>query len=191
MTKVEVAKILALIAKDKGVPNDEERIDLWFLKFAHVPIDVGMAALAVILDKKTYGFPQTHEFTSAIASITQEPELTWGDAWDAWVKCARRFGSYRMSEAIEAYKAACPAGAEALGTMASDWFTCEESQTPVLRAQFRQRFEAKQQAKAFEKSVSPQTLALITRARGNTPAIGMVEVDEVLTNAQTQLVKHD
>lgn len=167
MTKAETAKILTYLLADFDQALTPAKVEVWHDQIQHLTFEMGMVAARVLMGRKMYGTPKVADFLDAVKEITRpERNETWGEAFDKWLRIARSYGYYRKAAAIERYKAECPQGYRALGTMANEYFDLKTEELPTFRAQFRQRYEAIEQREERLAALPPQVSAAIAQITG-------------------------
>lgn len=141
MTETEICEVLSMFACDFNLEVTEERIKLWTRQFSHVSREHGYRAADLLLSRKTYGFPRCHEFHAALREVFYgDTGIAWEDAWERWVILANRHGFYKRDLALKVFRKESPLGAQALGSMANEYFRISVESIPTLRAQFRERY---------------------------------------------------
>jgi len=143
MTKAEVGEILVYLLADFGEQVSKPKVDVWFDQLQTVPQSHAWTVARVMLGRKTYGVPKVQDFMETYKDMLVSARgETWAEAWDCWVKLARRYGYHNQAQAMDEYEKECPLGYRALGTLAREWFDIKSEDIPTFRAQFRQRYES-------------------------------------------------
>lgn len=171
MNERELNEVMIYIFSDFDQHIQPEKRKLWLDQFGHLDAKTARLAAKLLMSRKTFGPPKVHDFALAVDEVLAGVGggETWGEAWDAWVKCAQRFGSYRIDECLKNYQAISPIGFQAIGTSAKEWFTLETSENNTFKAQFRQRYEMLAERARANRTLGPAVRAAIENTRRTLP----------------------
>jgi hypothetical protein len=161
MTELEISGLLNYLAAPFEKTISRELVKVWHRQFEHVKIASAMAAADFCLSRNSFGFPKPADFHAALREVmcSNSHVMPWGEAWDAWVLIARRFGTYERGAALDAFNAVSPVGRQAIGTLSDEYFVSEMDAIPNLRANFRMRYEDLQETLNRESTLSPKLLS--------------------------------
>lgn len=139
MTKKEFALFVMALRtyypRENLLPNDEA-MDLWFAQLQDIPYKIAQAGLQkwVATNKWSPSIADIREMTSGI-TFGEIPD--WGEAWSETQKAIRRFGSYRVAEALESLSPLTRKVVERIGFMN----LCMSDNESADRANFRMIYE--------------------------------------------------
>ena len=139
MTKKEFALFVMALRtyypRENLLPNDEA-MDLWFAQLQDIPYKIAQAGLQkwVATNKWSPSIADIREMTSGI-TFGEIPD--WGEAWIESQKAIRRFGSYRVAEALESLSPLTRKVVERIGFMN----LCMSDNESADRANFRMIYE--------------------------------------------------
>lgn len=185
MNERQMHDVMTYIGADFDADVKPEKRRVWLDQFGHLDYEVAMCAARVLVSRKTFGAPRAHDFACVVDEITagREGRETWGEAWDAWILCARKFGSYRIAECKVAFAEVSPMGAAAMGTSADEWFMLPVADVNTFKAQFRQRYEALSERERTERLTSPVVKSAIDKVRARNPQLSAGETAFALLGA--------
>ena len=121
--------------RENLLPNDEA-MDLWFAQLQDIPYKIAQAGLQkwVATNKWSPSIADIREMTSGI-TFGEIPD--WGEAWSETQKAIRRFGSYRVAEALDSLSPLTRKVVERIGFMN----LCMSDNESADRANFRMIYE--------------------------------------------------
>lgn len=121
--------------REKLLPTDEA-MSLWFSQLSDIPYQVAEAGLQkwVSLNKWSPSIADIREMATSI-SIGSVPD--WGEAWNEVQVAIRRYGSYRIGDALESLSPLARKTAERMGFRN----LCMSENESADRANFRMIYE--------------------------------------------------
>ena len=145
-----IRQILAVLRAEYGnkVLIDEPRIKLWMLVLGHATFDEIQRAVAVSLSKGGQFPPSVGELNQIVLEAREGVKSDWGTLWDRVLAAAQRSSYYSEEEGAKLP----PEALRAIGgTTGLRELACSNPENiGVIRAQFRQRLEARKTVDQFE-----------------------------------------
>lgn len=156
MNKREFSNIAMAIRtyypKEQILPN-EQAMELWYRELCDIPYEVAEAGLRKWV--ATNKWSPTIADIRELASTIQNGEVPdWGEGWEQVLLAIRRFGMYRIGEAMETFDPITKRCVERLGFRN----LCVSENIATDRANFRMIYEQMAQRKQKEAQI-PQALA--------------------------------
>lgn len=144
MNEREMHDVMTYVMADFDAIVTPEKRAVWLDQFNHVSFEQGMAAARLLISRKSFGIPKASDLHEVLSEILtgNQTLLTWGEAWEFFVTIAREYGRNHLPIIMDKLETRSPIITAALGSMAKEFFTCQENEVPMLRAQFRQRYES-------------------------------------------------
>lgn len=139
MTKKEFSIIAAAMRtyypKENLLPSNES-MELWYRELSDIPYNVAEAGLRkwVATNKWSPTIADMREFATTV-QIGDIPE--WGEGWEQVLMAIRRYGSYRIPEAMESFDPITRRCVERLGFRN----ICMSENIAVDRANFRDMYK--------------------------------------------------
>ena len=156
--------------KEQILPN-QQAMELWYRELQDIPYGVAEAGLRqwVSTNKWSPTIADIREF----ASVVQNGSIPdWGDGWEQVIMAIRKFGSYRIEEAMESFDPITRKCVERLGFRN----ICMSENITSDRANFRMIFEQLQERTKKENQLSLPLKELIQGIQQNeVKQIGMVD----------------
>ena len=171
MNERETHDVLMYLCAALNQPVPPPLRKVWLDVFAHESYADCQAAAKLMVGRRMYGIPQPSDLKAALAELRGGGKLaeTWGQAWDTWVRLARKHGYYARELAERDYARLCPLGWRALGTSAAEWWELRSDDIPTFRAQFRQRYEALSEQAHAAREFPPDVARRVLAANPNLP----------------------
>ena len=121
--------------KENLLPNNQA-MELWFRELCDIPYKVAESALRKWVATNKWS-PAISEIREMAATVTQGEIADWGEGWEQVLLAIRKFGSYRIAEAMDSFDPLTRQCVERLGFRE----ICMSENISVDRANFRMLFE--------------------------------------------------
>lgn len=155
-TQIEIHRVLTYISADLDFEVTAEKRAVWFDQFGDVSYEELFNAARIVLSKKMFAkFPKVADMWEGIREGRID-EKNWSEVWEKWAELARKHGYYERGLAKEELKKYSELGARSLGTISDEYFLAKTEDMPVLRAQFRQKYEENLKTKQKEVTTIPK-----------------------------------
>ena len=152
MTEEEVNQIFKVLAAEYGkkVAWNKERSAIWQYVLGHATFnEVKLAVVQLLAENRPFP-PTIGEVNQTVLKLRKGVQIDWGSLWDEVMRAAQRSTYYATEEAAKLNPDACAAigGPAGLRELAA----CSAEMIPTIRAQFRQRLEARHVNQQFEET---------------------------------------
>jgi hypothetical protein len=87
--------------KENLLPNNQA-MELWFRELCDIPYKVAESALRKWVATNKWS-PAISEIREMAATVTQGEIADWGEGWEQVLLAIRKFGSYRIAEAMDSF----------------------------------------------------------------------------------------
>lgn len=147
--------------KEQILPN-QQAMELWYRELQDIPYTVAEAGLRkwVSTNKWSPSIAEIREMTSTV----QHGEIAdWGEGWEQVIMAIRRFGSYRIPEAMESFDPITRQCVERLGFRN----ICMSENIAADRANFRMMYEQIANRQKADNQMSVPLRQLISQIQGN------------------------
>ena len=105
MTKQEFATLAAAIRtyypKENILPN-QQAMELWFRELQDIPYQVAEAGLRQWVSQNKWS-PSIAEIREMASTVQNGSIPDWGEGWEQVLMAIRKFGTYRIPEAMESF----------------------------------------------------------------------------------------
>lgn len=145
--------------RESLLPNTQA-MELWYRQLQDIPYNVAEAALNKWVATNKWS-PSIAEIREQAATIQQGELPDWGEGWEQVVKAIRKFGSYRMPEAMDSFDPITRKCVERLGFRN----ICMSDNIAADRANFRMIYEQLIQRKKTEAQIPAALAQLIGSIR--------------------------
>lgn len=138
--------------REQILPN-QQAMELWFRQLQDIPYQIAEASLNkwVAINKWS---PSIADIREMAASVKNGDIPDWGDGWEQVIMAIRKFGSYRIPEAMDSFDPITRQCVERLGFRN----ICMSENIAADRANFRMIFEQLAERKQKEAQI-PVTLS--------------------------------
>ena len=137
------------------LPNPEA-MSLWYDDLKDIPVEVLTASLKKWVATEKWP-PTIADLRAGANELVSGALPDWGDGWMEVRKAVSRWGYMQKEEALKGMSPATRQAVERIGWQA----ICESENPDVIRAQFRQAFEACARREAEERNYSPELRSFI------------------------------
>jgi len=147
--------------KEQILPN-QQAMELWYRELQDIPYTVAEAGLRkwVSTNKWSPSIAEIREMTSTV----QHGEIAdWGEGWEQVIMAIRRYGSYRIPEAMESFDPITRQCVERLGFRN----ICMSENIAADRANFRMMYEQIANRQKADNQMSVPLRQLISQIQGN------------------------
>lgn len=152
MTKQEFAIFASAIRtyypKENILPN-QQAMELWFRELQDIPYQVAEAALRQWVSTNKWS-PSIAEIRETASTVQSGSIPDWGDGWEQVIMAIRKYGSYRIPEAMESFDPITRQCVERLGFRN----ICMSENIAADRANFRMIFEQLAERKQKEQQMA-------------------------------------
>jgi hypothetical protein len=142
--------------KENLLPNTQA-MELWFQQLQDIPYQVAEAALNKWVATNKWS-PSIAEIRESAAEVSHGEIPDWGNGWEQVLIAIRKYGSYRISEAMESFDPITRQCVERLGFKN----ICMSENISTDRANFRMIYEQLSERKKRESQISVNLKQLIT-----------------------------
>lgn len=140
--------------RENLLPNTQA-MELWFQQLQDIPYKVAEATLNKWVATNKWS-PSIAEIREMSSSVTNGDIPDWGDGWEQVLMAIRKFGTYRIPEAMESFDPITKQCVERLGFKN----ICMSENIAVDRANFRMIYEQIAERKHKEAQI-PEKLSLM------------------------------
>lgn len=152
MTKQEFGVFASAIRtyypKENILPN-QQAMELWFRELQDIPYQVAEAALRQWVSTNKWS-PSIAEIRETASTVQSGSIPDWGDGWEQVIMAIRKYGSYRIPEAMESFDPITRQCVERLGFRN----ICMSENIAADRANFRMIFEQLAERKQKEQQMA-------------------------------------
>lgn len=134
--------------KEQILPN-QQAMELWYRELQDIPYDVAEAALRQWVSTNKWS-PSIAEIREMASTVQHGSIPDWGDGWEQVLLAIRKFGTYRIPEAMESFDPLTRQCVERLGFRN----ICMSENIAADRANFRMVYEQLATRKAKEQQMS-------------------------------------
>ncbi len=146
--------------KEQILPN-QQAMELWYRELQDIPYQVAEAALRkwVAINKWSPSIAEIRE----MASTVQHGSIPdWGEGWEQVIVAIRKYGSYRIPEAMESFEPITRQCVERLGFRN----ICMSENITADRANFRMMYEQIAERQKRENQTSLPLQEIIKKLQG-------------------------
>ena len=134
--------------KEQILPN-QQAMELWYRELQDIPYDVAEAALRQWVSTNKWS-PSIAEIREMASTVQNGSIPDWGDGWEQVIMAIRKYGSYRIPEAMESFDPLTRQCVERLGFRN----ICMSENIAADRANFRMIFEQLAERKQREQQMA-------------------------------------
>lgn len=141
--------------KENILPN-AQALELWYNQLSDIPYNVATATLNkwVALNKWS---PSIADIREQATALTHGTAKDWGAAWDEVQQAIRRYGTWRVDEALESLDELTRATVKRIGF----YNLCTSENIAADRANFRMIYEELEKRQRDDIQIPPKLKALI------------------------------
>lgn len=165
MTKKEFS-ILAMAIRTyysrEKILQNQEAYELWYQALQDIPYDVAQATLTKWVSTNKWS-PTIADLRENAVTITHGELPDWGKGWEQVLRAIRKFGIYRIDEAMASMDEITRTCVERLGFKE----ICMSENISVDRANFRMIYEQLAERQQKEKVISPNLAKTIENIRND------------------------
>lgn len=141
--------------KENLLPNNQA-MELWFRELCDIPYKVAESALRKWVATNKWS-PAISEIREMAATVTQGEIADWGEGWEQVLLAIRKFGSYRIAEAMDSFDPITKQCVERLGFRN----ICMSENINADRANFRMIYEQLAERKKKDAQIAAPLKQLI------------------------------
>ena len=141
--------------EDKLLPNNQA-MELWFNQLKDIPYEVAELALNKWVATNKWS-PSIAEIRATAAEIVNGRQADWGEGWEQVLSAIRRFGSYRVGEALDSLDDITRQCVERIGFRE----ICASENISIERASFRMLYEQIAERKKLDNQLPMNLQGLI------------------------------
>ena len=153
--------------KENILPN-QQAMELWYRELQDIPYQVAEAALRQWVSTNKWS-PSIAEIRETASTVQSGSIPDWGDGWEQVIMAIRKYGSYRIPEAMESFDPITRQCVERLGFRN----ICMSENIAADRANFRMIFEQLAERKQKEQQMALPLKQLIHGIQQN----GMLQIE--------------
>ena len=147
--------------KESILPN-QQAMELWYRELQDIPYDVAEAALRQWVATNKWS-PSIADIREMASTVQHGSIPDWGDGWEQVLMAIRKFGTYRIPEAMESFDPLTKQCVERLGFRN----ICMSENINQDRANFRMIYEQLAERKAKEQQMSLPLKEIVLRLQQN------------------------
>ena len=147
--------------KENILPN-QQAMELWYRELQDIPYPVAEAALRQWVSTNKWS-PSIAEIRETASTVQSGSIPDWGDGWEQVIMAIRKYGSYRIPEAMESFDPVTRQCVERLGFRN----ICMSENIAADRANFRMIFEQLAERKQKEQQMALPLKQLIQGIQQN------------------------
>ncbi|MBQ8279514.1 MAG: hypothetical protein IJZ23_07010 [Roseburia sp.] len=155
--------------KENILPN-QQAMELWYRELQDIPYNVAEASLRQWVATNKWS-PSIAEIREMASSVQHGSIPDWGDGWEQVLKAIRKYGSYRIPEAMESFDPITRQCVERLGFRN----ICMSENINHDRANFRMIYEQLQERKKKEGQMSLPLKQIILAIQGEQSERNLIE----------------
>lgn len=155
--------------KENILPN-QQAMELWYRELQDIPYNVAEASLRQWVATNKWS-PSIAEIREMASTVQHGSIPDWGDGWEQVLKAIRKYGSYRIPEAMESFDPITRQCVERLGFRN----ICMSENINHDRANFRMIYEQLQERKKKEGQMSLPLKQIILAIQGEQSETNLIE----------------
>lgn len=147
--------------KEQILPN-QQAMELWYRELQDIPYTVAEAGLRKWVSTNKWS-PSIAEIREMTSTVQHGDIADWGEGWEQVIMAIRRYGSYRIPEAMESFDPITRQCVERLGFRN----ICMSENIAADRANFRMMYEQIANRQKADNQMSVPLRQLISQIQGN------------------------
>lgn len=156
--------------RENLLPNTQA-MELWFKQLQDIPYTVAETALNKWVAVNKWS-PSIADIRAEAAEIKNGEDPDWGEGWESVLDAIRRYGSYRVDEAMASFELITRRCVERIGFLN----ICQSENIAADRANFRTLYEQLAKKEQKNKQMPKMLKALIEKIQS-----GEIDVDALET----------
>ena len=141
--------------KEQLLPN-QQAMELWYRELCDIPYNVAESALRKWVATNKWS-PTIADLREMAATVTQGEIADWGEGWEQVLTAIKKYGSYRIGEAMDSFEPLTRQCVERLGFRN----ICMSENISTERANFRMMYEQLAERKKKEQQIAMPLRELI------------------------------
>lgn len=158
--------------KENILPNTQA-MELWYRELQDIPYNVAEASLRQWVSTNKWS-PSIADIREAAATMQTGVTPDWGDGWEKVLAAIRKYGSYRIEEAMQSFDPITRKCVERLGFKN----ICMSENISSDRANFRMLYEQMQERKKKESQIALPLQKIIAEISMGNGKSGLQKKDE-------------
>ena len=169
--------------RENLLPNTQA-MELWFKQLQDIPYQVAEAALNKWVAVNKWS-PSIADIRAEAAEIKNGETPDWGEGWESVLDAIRRYGSYRVDEAMASFEPVTRRCVERIGFLN----ICQSENIAVDRANFRTLYEQLAEKEQKHRQMPPALSQLIAKIQKN--ELGLDEFEARIRQIERRNTKDD
>ena len=169
--------------RENLLPNTQA-MELWFKQLQDIPYQVAEAALNKWVAVNKWS-PSIADIRAEAAEIKNGEAPDWGEGWESVLDAIRRYGSYRVDEAMASFEPVTRRCVERIGFLN----ICQSENIAVDRANFRTLYEQLAEKAQKHRQMPPALSQLIAKIQKN--ELGLDEFEARIRQIERENTKDD
>lgn len=169
--------------RENLLPNTQA-MELWFKQLQDIPYQVAEAALNKWVAVNKWS-PSIADIRAEAAEIKNGEAPDWGEGWESVLDAIRRYGSYRVDEAMASFEPVTRRCVERIGFLN----ICQSENIAVDRANFRTLYEQLAEKEQKHRQMPPALSQLIAKIQKN--ELGLDEFEARMRQIERRNTKYD
>lgn len=169
--------------RENLLPNTQA-MELWFKQLQDIPYQVAETALNKWVAVNKWS-PSIADIRAEAAEIKNGETPDWGEGWESVLAAIRRYGSYRVDEAMASFEPITRRCVERIGFLN----ICQSENIAVDRANFRTLYEQLAEKEQKHRQVPPALSQLIAKIQKN--ELGLDEFEARMRQIERRNTKDD
>lgn len=169
--------------RENLLPNTQA-MELWFKQLQDIPYQVAEVALNKWVAVNKWS-PSIADIRAEAAEIKNGDTPDWGEGWESVLDAIRRYGSYRVDEAMASFEPVTRRCVEQIGFLN----ICQSENIAVDRANFRTLYEQLAEKEQKHRQMPPALSQLIAKIQKN--ELGLDEFEARIRQIERRNTKDD
>lgn len=169
--------------RENLLPNTQA-MELWFKQLQDIPYRVAEVALNKWVAVNKWS-PSIADIRAEAAEIKNGESPDWGEGWESVIAAIRRYGSYRVDEAMTSFEPVTRKCVERIGFLN----ICQSENIAADRANFRTLYEQLAEKEQKHRQVPPALSQLIAKIQKN--ELGLDEFEARMRQIERRNAKDD
>lgn len=169
--------------RENLLPNTQA-MELWFKQLQDIPYQVAEAALNKWVAVNKWS-PSIADIRAEAAEIKNGEAPDWGEGWESVLAAIRRYGSYRVDEAMASFEPVTRRCVERIGFLN----ICQSENIAADRANFRTLYEQLAEKEQKHRQMPPALSQLIAKIQKN--ELGLDEFEARIRQIERRNTKDD
>lgn len=169
--------------RENLLPNTQA-MELWFKQLQDIPYQVAEVALNKWVAVNKWS-PSIADIRAEAAEIKNGEAPDWGEGWESVLDAIRRYGSYRVDEAMTSFEPVTRRCVERIGFLN----ICQSENIAADRANFRTLYEQLAEKEQKHRQMPPTLIQLIAKIQKN--ELGLDEFEARMRQIERRNTKDD